>query len=113
MPLASLYAVEFPTPEALDKWAFNHAQHHYAIVRALQAQGGSPHLYQLYPMNTEDLMAWNLDHATMHQEMDAVASENSNNMLTVNFGDPSELRQFLYYNYQEHLAVAKFLNLNA
>jgi hypothetical protein len=110
MPLASIYAQSFANKNALDKWLFNHAQDHYAIVQKLRKKGIAAEQLPLYPVNGSDFVAWNLAHATMHLEMNSALGLSSRNMLTVSFGVPSQLTLFLNYNYLEHYAAEQALS---
>ena len=103
MSLPFLYSAPADQDE-WQAWAFNHAAIHYDIVNALQTQKNVAGLQQfmLHPIDFGNFGIFLYYHQTMHNQANAALGTSGFDLLEVDLNNPSDLRQWLQMNGDEH-----------
>lgn len=107
--LTSLYNIPSDDP-SFDEWAFNHAAHHYDIVRRIyEVYKIAVPQYILYPSVRQEFPEYL--HQIMHEDMDSVLNISGNNLLGINWQDSGELSVWLGLNASEHIQASDILKV--
>ena len=93
-------------------WAFVHGQTHAQIVQGAGKLGLQLFQYQLDPIAPWDLKGWLLRHQAAHSDANQLLGLRGNDLQSVDFKDPKELRQWMYYNWQEESAICTRLGIS-
>ena len=101
-----------PTPEGMEQWLFDHAQHHQAITDAVRVNFNTilP-IYPIYPVNMEDTAKFMRDHQQAHNEMAAVLNTPNTDIGSVDFKDKKEFDAWLFSHFIQHQAAAQLCGL--
>ena len=98
-----------PTENGLQEWAWDHYQHHLAILKQAANLGYQLNQYRIWPITQENLQDFLDQHQQMHTEMDAIANVQGSNLQDIDFKDKKKADAWYYLNYIEHQSVASFL----
>lgn len=106
-----LAQVIYPPPDenGFATWAFDHYQHHIAIIQRAAQLGYTLNQYRIWPVTQENLQDFLEQHQQMHTEMDAIANVQGSDLQDIDFKDKKKVDSWYYLNYIEHQSVASFL----
>lgn len=112
--LASLLEVP-KTPLEFKSWGFSHYISHQNIIDAIFAKT-QLHLtrYLIDPIPIEDpkkVEDWLERHQLMHGEMNSVLNLPSQDISTVDFRKPEQMKAWVFLQYEEHLAAQTLLRI--
>ena len=111
MPLPYILDVP-PESTGWQEWIFNHARDHQEIIGAILTQKGKQLVtYNLDQMNPDDPTVWLEAHQQAHNDMNLVMGIAGNDIETLDFKKPNEVKAWLWLNYQEHLGVRSALKI--
>ena len=67
--------------------------------------------FQLSPVDPQNLGMWLYNHATMHDQINAILGRTGLNLLTYDFTDPDQFQEFLQANGSEHVDICSMLGI--
>ena len=93
-------------------FAFENRQHHDAVTSAVESSKGIRLSgYIIDPIPTFDMGAWLTAHQNMHNQVNGVLRLTGNDLTTVDFGDTSQLNDWIQLHASEHLAWGQALGV--
>jgi hypothetical protein len=96
-----------PTPQGFTEWTWTHLNHHKAIIAAtLQTKNIQLALYQIWPVNPENLEGFLLQHQQQHDAMNQVYGVAGNDLSTLDWKNKRAVDAFFFLHFGEHAAVA-------
>jgi hypothetical protein len=98
-----------PTENGFQEWAWDHYQHHLAIIQQAARLGYVLNQRRIWPVNQQNMQDFLLEHQEMHNEMDAIANVQGSDLQDIDFKDKKKLDAWFYLQYIEHQSVAQFL----
>jgi response regulator of citrate/malate metabolism len=98
-----------PTPKGFDEWAWDHYQHHLAIIQQASRVGFTLNQYQIWPVTERNFKDFLQQHQQMHAEMDAIAGVQGSDLQDLDLKDKKKADAWFYLQYVEHQSVAQFL----
>lgn len=111
MALATLYNVPMSDNE-INVFSFANQDEHNKIAMAIASQYSiQTPSYVLDPMPIQDLGTWLEQHQILHNVMNGIAGQESNDLTDVDFTDEAQRTEWIWLHAQEHYKVADFLGL--
>lgn len=113
----SLAQLQFPspTPTGLEEWAQAHAQHHRAIITAMEeARDIKLPERLIYPVNFEDpasVAVFLREHQAAHNDFQAILGIQGNDIANVDFTNKGEREAWFFLHLTSHIAAASSLGL--
>ena len=98
-----------PAESGFQEWAWDHYQHHLAIIKQASVKGFSLNQYRIWPVTQENIQDFLDQHQQMHDEMDQIANVQGANLQDIDFKDKKKVDAWYWLNYVEHQSVASFL----
>lgn len=101
------------TDEEWARWGFHHRQSHDAIVRAINAQGGSLTYYQLDPIPLTEITDWLDRDQQAHNDMNAALGTQGADLTEVDFDNANQKEAWIWLEFQEHFRVEAVLGITS
>lgn len=90
--------------ESLQEWSFAHMAHHRDLNAYIQrTKNVNLPLYQLDPMNLDDLGTFANQHQIMHNNQNAILNIQGNDLTDVDWNDQTQRSVWTFLNFTEHL----------
>lgn len=101
-----------PGAEGLRSWMFIHHQDHLEIVNAVQKQLGlTLKDYIIDPMPLKDFRIYLARHQHYHDDMNGLFRIQGSDLQGLDLKSPEIVRQWMWTNFQEHVAVRTVLGI--
>lgn len=110
----SLAAILYPAPTAkgLEEFFFANYQHHLAVMGALrQTQDVELELFQIYPVQPENMENWLRQHQKQHDFMNAALGIPGTDLTAVDFGNQREFDSWAFQHFLQHQAAGQLSGL--
>lgn len=106
MPVASIFNIP-ESPESLAQWSFPHMDHHRNLNNYLEQKFTVQlPLYPLDPVNPNDMSTWLYQHQQLHTLQNQLLNINGQNLLEVDWNDPTQRAEWVFLNATEHQKAA-------
>lgn len=111
MALSTLYNTP-ENDEQFNVFSFANQDEHNKIAMALVSQYNvEAPSYVIDPIPLQDPGTWLEQHQILHNVMNSVTGQASNDLTTVDFSDESQRNEWFWLHAQEHYKVASVLGL--
>lgn len=111
MALATLYNVPWNEND-FNVFSFANRDEHTKIALAIRSKYNyAVPYFVLDPLPLSDMGAWLAQHQRLHNLMNQITKQDSNDLTTVDLTDDSQRTEWIWLHAQEHFKVARALEL--